>query len=95
MEKKKILLAANAEPELVAKIDELSEKTNRSRAGMIVTILKDYFIKKKNQGGIKWANMRGVIYFIYTVIVVERSTTIQEGKLSISVLLTLVIWDGK
>ena len=53
MEKKKILLAANAEPELVAKIDELSEKTNRSRAGMIVTILKDYFIKKKNQGGIK------------------------------------------
>ena len=47
MEKKKILLAANAEPELVAKIDELSEKTNRSRAGMILAILKDYFKKEK------------------------------------------------
>ncbi len=48
MEKeKKILLAANAEPKLVAQIDELSEKTNRSRAGMILTILKDYFNKKK------------------------------------------------
>ena len=46
MEKKKILLAANAEPELVAKIDELSEKTNRSRAGMVITILTDYFTKK-------------------------------------------------
>ena len=49
MEKKKILLAANAEPELVAKIDELSEKTNRSRAGMVITILKDYFTKKNKE----------------------------------------------
>ena len=95
MEKKKILLAANAELELVAKIDELSEKTNRSRAGMIVTILKDYFIKKKNQGGIKWANMRGVIYSIYIVIIVERSIIIQEGKLSINALLMPTIWDGE
>ena len=41
--KKKILLAASAEPELVKKIDEMAEKTNRSRAGMILTVLKDYF----------------------------------------------------
>ena len=42
---KKTLLAANAEPELVEKIDEIAEKTNRSRAGMILTILEEYFKK--------------------------------------------------
>lgn len=57
MKDKKILLAANADPKLVAKLDELSNKSNRSRAGMIVTILEEYFkkhlvkIKKEVQNG--------------------------------------------
>ncbi len=42
---KKILLAANADPELVAKIDKLAEKSNRSRAGMLLTILEEWFTK--------------------------------------------------
>jgi len=42
-EKRKILLAASAEPGLVKKIDEMAKKTNRSRAGMILTVLKEYF----------------------------------------------------
>ncbi len=46
MKEKKILLAAKADPRLVAKLDEISNKSNRSRAGMILTILEEYF--KKN-----------------------------------------------
>ena len=46
MKEKKIVLAASADPKLVAKLDELSAKSNRSRAGMILTILEEYFKKQ-------------------------------------------------
>lgn len=57
MKNKKILLAANADPKLVAKIDELSEKSNRSRAGMILTILEEYF--KRNLAKLKKEEKNG------------------------------------
>lgn len=59
MKNKKILLAANADPKLVAKIDELSEKSNRSRAGMILTILEEYF--KRNLAKLKKEEKNGKV----------------------------------
>ena len=47
IEKKKVLLAANVELEIINKIDKLAEKTNRSRSGMLITILEEWLSEKE------------------------------------------------
>ena len=45
---RKVLLAAHCDPELVEKLDELANRTNRSRSKMIITILEDFFANIEN-----------------------------------------------
>ena len=50
--KKKAFLGAFIETKLLDKIVKLAQKTNRSKSGMVITILEDWFKDKID----KWEN---------------------------------------
>ena len=49
---KKVFLGVFIEKKLLDKIVELAQTTNRSKSGMVITILKDWFKDKTD----KWEN---------------------------------------
>ena len=51
--RKKVFLGVFIETKLRDKIVELAQETNRSKSGMVITILKDWF---KDKGGEKNEN---------------------------------------
>ena len=50
--RKKVFLGVFIETKLRDKIVELAQETNRSKSGMVITILKDWFKDKTD----KWEN---------------------------------------